>query len=554
MELSSEQIRWKRTNFWLSKKHQEAIPVSLVAPNEDKTVIFNVAGMQPLVPYLSGKPHPKGKRLYNIQKCIRTNDIDEVGDERHLTMFEMMWNRSLGDYYKKESLLRSIEFITKQVGLDINKLGCSIFWWYYDENNQELIPYDHEAEEVLLKAGIEKNRIKAIAMEKGKKCDNFRWPPGKIWPCWPCAEFHYDRWEERGPNDRNIGENDRFIEIRNNVFMEYYKDEAEEYSKLSQQNVDTGMWLERLMMIIQKKETIFETDLFQNTMTSIEKLSQKDYPPYQTIQSQQTKSQKEQTQSFRIIADHIRASVFLIADWVVPSNELRGYVLRRLIRRAFFHYSKLTSKVDIKKFATDLTQSVIDKYKAFFTELENATNIEHVLIEECNQFQKTLDRGEKKLYDILGQKNSAEISGEEAFLLYDTFGFPLDLTKELAQKSGYSVDEAWYEEAMKHAKVKAKKSSSNKFVKEVDRAKYLQWIQPTKFIGYDTTHLENPQIIKQFSINDQHIIIFDKTPFYAEWGWQTGDSGIIILNDGTHWSISTVMKYEGVFLHFIDKV
>ncbi len=509
--------------------------------------------MQPLVPYLSGKPHPQGKRLYNIQKCIRTNDIDEVGDERHLTMFEMMGNRSLGDYYKKESLLRSIEFITQHAGLDINKLGCSIFGWYYDENNQELIPYDHEAEEVLLRAWIQRNRIRAISMQKGKKCDNFRWPPGKLWPCWPCAEFHYDRGADRGPNDRYIGENDRFIEIRNNVFMEYYKNDAGEYSKLSQQNVDTGMWLERLMMIIQGKETIFETDLFQDIINATENISNKKYPPYTVQHAEQTLQQKKQTQSFRIIADHIRASVFLIADGVIPSNELRGYVLRRLIRRAFFHYTKTTNKIEIKKFTTDLTQSVIYKYKNFFTELQNVTNIEQVLIDECEQFQKTLDRGERKLQEIMTQNtNTKVISWDDAFLLHDTFWFPFDLTKELVAQNGFTVDEWAYETTMQQAKSKAKQGSSSKFSKEIDRAKYLEGIQPTKFLGYNTIELQNSKILKDLIINDQHIIIFDKTPFYAESGWQTGDTGTIIAEDWKKLSVKSVTKYGGVFLHFIE--
>ncbi len=560
--MKSSQIRTLWNQFRTEKNHKTAKPVSLVAPSEDKTVLFNVAGMQPLVPYLSGKPHPNGDRIYNIQKCIRTNDIEDIGDERHLSMFEMMGNRSLGDYFKKESLIRSWEFLTneKYLNLDPNKIGCSVFWWY-EKDGEVIIPYDQEAHDTLLSLGMNPKHIKAIPMFHGEKCDNFWWPAGAIWPCGPCAEFHYDRGDDYGPNDWNIGINDRFIEIWNNVFMEFYKDEKGEYAALSQQNVDTGMGMERLTMVLQEAETIFETDLFFSSISLVENFTSTSYPALKKNESLMSEVELAVTKSYRIILDHVRASIFLLSDGVVPSNEGRWYVLRRLIRRAWFHLNKLHAdhnEKELHNFIHDFTNHIFELFDKQYSwidqsDTQHKEEIAHRLLQEIDKFLHTLQKGEKQLKKTIQWITSDTLSGDDVFLLYDTFGFPVELTQEIAQDAWIKVDILWYEKAMSAAKKKAKSSSKDKFTRGVDRAKYLEGVQPTEFIWYDTLESLNPTILKQFQLDDgQRIMVFDRTPFYATWWWQTGDNGTLELDDGTLYTITNVIKYSGVFLHFVE--
>lgn len=531
---TAHEVRALRHDFWTDKAraHELLSPVSLVSPADDPTVLFNVAGMQQLVPYLSWKDHPQWCRLYNIQPCLRTNDIEDIGDERHLSMFEMMGNRSLGDYFKQEALTRSVEFLVEVLGLDKDRLGCSVFGGYTDHDGQELISYDHEAADILLSLGISQERIKAIPMIAWEKCDNFRWPAGAVGPCGPCAEFHYDRGDDWWPNDWDIGANDRFIEIWNNVFMEFYKHHDGSFTKLSQQNVDTGMWFERLMMVLQEKETVFETDVFGGFMTAVEDFSGVSYPAYHKPQAWFSIQENALVQSYRIVADHVRASEKLIEDGVVPSNDARWYVLRRLIRRSYLHFVRLSVSLD-----------------------QVLTLVDHQDIwrNELLQFEKTLTRGQKYLEKLLNQSSGDVIAGADAFLLSDTYGFPLELTQELALERGYTVDVDGYEQALADARVKAQQDAKRTFSRGVDWAQYLDGVPPTLFFGYDALDVVDPQIIKQIVLDDGRLVmIFDKTPFYAESGGQTGDRGVIVFDDGSTKTITDVKKYNDVFLHFVE--
>lgn len=545
--MKSELVRQLWSQFWESPEqwHKLVSPSSLVPDSQDKTVIFNTAGMQQLVPYLTGKSHSLGKRIYNIQRCVRTNDIDDIGDERHLSMFEMMGNWSLWDYFKKESLTWSIRFLTEVIGIDISRIGATIFV------GKNWIPKDLEAKNILLTLGIPEERIKELDE------DNFWGPAGTIGPCGPCSEIYVDRWDDYGPNDRNLWVNDRFIEVWNNVFMEYYKDEKGVYTKLSQQNVDTGMGFERLMMIIQWKETIFETDIFEGIIKTIEEFFGNVYPPYNTLENNFSSEQKTLTRSFRIITDHVRSSVFLMADGVIPSNEGRGYVLRRLIRRMYYHMIKINKNSYLSWDAVAqcielLVGNIALKYSTAYSHIDyNKTHITYGLITEIWQFQEALKRWEKVLEEIVKTQQTKIISGTNAFLLYDTYGFPIELTQEVAINFWFTVDLNWFSQELEIAKDKSRKSSSQMFKKSLDWAKYLEWIPQTKFLWYIDVTLVKFSLLKEIDLEWAKVLVFDSTPFYAESGGQTSDKGSIELDDGRIFEVVDVQKYAWVFLHFV---
>ena len=560
MSLTSNKVRQLRDTFWKERAHHESKASSLIPASEDKTVIFNIAGMQPLVPYLTGKVHPQGTKLFNIQRCIRTNDIEDIGDERHCTFFEMMGNWSLGDYFKKESLQRSIEFLVDELGLEKDKLGCTIFWGLFDTDGNKIIPYDKDAENVLLANGIPHERIKAIPMTMGKKCDNRWWPAGPIGPCWPSAEFHYDRGEQWGNNDWNMGENDRFMEVWNNVFMEYYKDKNGEFSPLSQKNIDTGMGLERLMMILNDADTVFETDLFIPIINYIEEISGTDYAVFHKKTIELSQTEEANTRSYRIVCDHIRSVSFLIMDGVIPSNESRGYVCRRLIRRLYYHLSKLYNNIEeldnekvLHKKISGLTSVIVNHYRDAYPELvREEKNITNTLTKEIANFQKTIKKWRKLLEEYMNESANKVLIGAHVFKLYDTFGFPLELTEEIAEEQGYNVDKDGFETHMKEARQLAKQASQKKFRKDVDWASYLEGVSPTKFIGWDHVADEDMKVIKDFDVDGQRVIIFDSTPFYAEGGGQTGDTGTLIDKNGQEFTVTTVKKYDWIYLHFVE--
>ena len=543
--MKSEDIRkkWKEFWEWSPRDHKELKPASLV-PQQDKTSLFTVAWMQQLVPYLSWKPHPDGKRLYNIQKCIRTPDIDEIGDERHLTMFEMMWNWSLGDYFKEESLKWSVEFLTKVCGIPLERIWATIFWW----NKQLWLWEDTQSRKILNKLWIPDERIRALE-------DNWWGPAWEVGPCWPDCEFYVDRWDEFWPADWLMDDNPRYTEIWNNVFMEFYKNSDWSFSKLPQQNVDTWMWLERLAMILQNKNTIFETDLFEGILKSIEKFTEKKYPPFYKNENDLNNQEKQITRRFRIITDHLRWSLFLIADWVIPSNEARWYVLRRLIRRAFYNIYLLNKSANYKNLVYEVANWVKQKYGPFWTNLNNIEPLVEILLSEIDKFNKTIQKWLKLIEEeILKIKQSweKEISGEILFKLYDTYGFPFELSKEIAEVEKLTVDEKWFKQLLKQAKEKSRQNAKNVFKRWIDWWKYLEWIPPTKFIWYDNLELENPKLLKYFEIEGNKIYVFDKTPFYAESWWQTADKWKIVLDDGTVLNVIDVQNIWGVYLHFIN--
>ena len=543
--MKSEQIRKEWQKFWEDKNrnHKHLSPAPLI-PQWDKTSLFTVAGMQQLVPYLSGKPHEDGKRLFNIQKCVRTPDIDEIGDERHLTMFEMMWNWSLGDYFKKESITWSVEFLYNVCKIPLEKIWATIFLW-----NKELwLEEDKEARKILNDCGIPDERIRAME-------ENWWGPAGEVGPCGPDCEFYVDRWEEFGKDDWLLDENDRYTEIWNNVFMEFYKNQDWTFTPLPAKNVDTGMGLERLAMILQWKKTIFETDLFEWIIQTIEKQTWKKYPPYSVDENKLNKEEKWITRRFRIITDHLRGSLFLIADGVLPSNEWRGYVLRRLIRRSFYNLYLLNKDIDYKKTVKEVYKAVESKYGEFRTNLQNNETLSDIIITEMEKFEKTISKWLKLLSEIIKtveNMDSNTLDGEIIFKLYDTYGFPFELTKEIAEEKWLKVDEAWFKKYMQEAKNKSKANAKWVFSRWIDWAKYLEGIQPTEFVWYDNLELKNPKLLKEIEIDWQKIYVFDKTPFYAEWGWQTGDKWEIQLDDGTVLKVQDVKKIAGVYLHFVE--
>lgn len=540
--MQSENIRKWWNDFWLEKtrNHKELSPASLI-PKGDTTSLFTVAWMQQLVPYLSWKIHEQGTRLFNIQKCIRTPDIDEIGDERHLTMFEMMWNWSLWDYFKKDSITWSIEYLTRVCNIPLEKIWATIYAW----DEKLWLEEDKESRQILNKLWIPNTRIKAMK-------ENWWGPAGEVGPCGPDCEFYYDRGDKFWLNDWLMDDNDRYIEIWNNVFMEYYKDQDGNFKKLSQQNIDTGMGLERLSMILQNKNTIFETDLFEWIIKAIQTYTWFSYPPYEKEEVKFTEKEQEITKRFRIIADHIRASLFLISDGIIPSNEWRGYVLRRLIRRAFYNMYLLNENIDYKKLVNAIYKAVESKYWQFRQNIKNNQTLPDIIVNEIWKFEKTIQKWLKLLNEKLEDISWNMIDGEICFKLYDTFGFPFELTKEIWESRWYNIDEKGFKKYMQKAKEKSKENAKTVFKRWIDWAAYLKGIAPTKFVGYENLEEENIKVLKYFEVEWNKIYIFDKTPFYAEWGGQTADKWKIILDDGNELNIKDVQNFAWVYLHFIE--
>ncbi|HOV13786.1 MAG TPA: alanine--tRNA ligase [Spirochaetota bacterium] len=421
-------LRKKYIEFFISKGHKHIASASLI-PENDPTVLFTTAGMHPLVPYLLGQEHPEGKRLVNYQKCIRTGDIDDVGDASHLTFFEMLGNWSLGDYFKKEAISWSFEFLTKVLGFDINKLHITVF-----EGDKDA-PRDEESASYWLSLGIPKDRIYYKPKE-----DNWWGPAGLTGPCGPDTEMFIDTGKEScSPNCGPGCRCGKYFEIWNDVFMQYNKNEDGSYIPLKQQNVDTGMGIERTVAMLTGKKTVYDTESFTPIIRKIEELSGKKYGV-----------NSEYDKAIRIISDHIRTSTFIIGDarGIAPSNVGAGYVLRRLIRRAV-RYGKL---IDIKpNFLSKIAKVVVEIMHEFYSELKvNENKIYEELDREENKFEETLEHGMKELEKILPKLkefNQDTISGKTAFKLYDTYGFPIEFTKEIAQEKGFKVDEKGFKEA-----------------------------------------------------------------------------------------------------------
>ena len=429
------EIRNKYLNFF--KKHGHAvIPSAPLIPENDPSVLFTTAGMQPLVPYLLGEKHPAGKRLTDYQKCVRTNDIEEVGDNRHLTYFEMLGNWSLGDYFKEEAVSMSFEFLTKELGIPAEKISVTCF------AGDEDAPRDEVTAECWRKAGIPDERIYFYG-----KDDNW-WIAGEDGPCGPDTEMFYDTGKEPcSENCQPSCDCGKYVEIWNNVFMEYYKSKDGKYSKLKQQNVDTGMGLERITFLLQGKTTPFDTELFAPVMEELESLQKVD-----------------DIKSRRIIAEHLRSSMMIISDGGRPSNIDRGYILRRLIRRMTRHLNKL--QISLDKLG-ELIELDVDILKEMYPELDkNRDIIKQVILEEKDKFVKTLSHGEKefeKAIQRLKQENKDTIDGQTIFKLYETYGFPPEITSDLAEEQGFKIDMTEFDKLFKEHQDKSRMGSAQKF-------------------------------------------------------------------------------------------
>ena len=429
------EIRNKYLNFFKEHGHS-VIPSAPLIPENDPSVLFTTAGMQPLVPYLLGEKHPSGTRLTDYQKCVRTNDIDEVGDNRHLTYFEMLGNWSLGDYFKEESIQMSFDFLTKELQIPVEKLSVTVF------AGDEDCPRDEIAAECWKKAGILDGHIYYYG-----KDDNW-WIAGEEGPCGPDTEMFYDTGKPAcGPDCQPSCDCGKYVEIWNNVFMEYFKSKDGKYSKLSQRNVDTGLGLERMTMLLQGKETPFDTELFKPVMDKLVELEKVDI-----------------IESRRIVAEHLRSSMMIISDGGRPSNVDRGYVLRRLIRRMVRHMNKLQINLDEISTLIDIN---VDNLKEMYPDLsKNSELIKNVIIEEKNKFVKTLTHGEKEFEKEMNKakdQGKNKIDGKVVFKLYDTYGFPPEVTSELAQENNMTVDMKEFDELFKAHQEKSRMGSEQKF-------------------------------------------------------------------------------------------
>jgi len=419
----------KYIEFFKSKNHKEIQNSSLI-PENDPTVLFTTAGMHPLVPYLLGEKHPLGKRLCNVQRCIRTGDIDEVGDATHHTFFEMMGNWSLGDYFKEDAIKFTFEFHTKIMKVPLEKYAVSIF------KGDKNVSLDIKSKDVWKKLGIPEERIATLGKE-----DNWWGPAGKTGPCGPDTEMFYWTGKEKAPKEFNP-KNKNWVEIGNDVLMEFVKDESGKYISAKQKNIDFGGGVERNLAVLNGLDDNYLTNCFLPIIKKIEKLSGKKY--------------SENKKSMRIIADHIKASVFIIADGISPSNTEQGYILRRLIRRAIRNMKELKMEKQIVQIA----EPVFEIYSDYSHLQKNKNKILEELKKEEEKFLETLEKGIREFKKMIKDE---KISGKEAFLLYQSYGFPIELTKEIASESGSKVDEKSFEEELKKHQELSRTASAGRF-------------------------------------------------------------------------------------------
>ena len=430
------ELRRKYIEYFKRNGHKE-IPSAPVVPENDPTVLFTTAGMHPLVPYLLGEPHPQGKRLTDYQKCIRTGDIDSVGDPCHLTYFEMMGNWSLGDYFKDESIKMSYNFLKDELGFDMDKISVTVF------AGEDGIPRDEEAANAWANMGIPRDRIFYLGRE-----DNWWGPAGETGPCGPDTEIFFDTGKPKCSENCNPSCGcGKYLEIWNNVFMQYNKTKDGKYEPLKQKNVDTGLGLERVISLLQGKNNVYETELFADVIAKIQELAK-----------------NFNINSARIIADHLRASIFMIIDGVRPSNVEQGYVLRRLLRRVIRHMRKV--EIDPNEIST-LVEKFVEIMAEMYPEVPaNKDTIIEVIKEEKDKFVKTLEHGEKEFIKN-AEKTKAEgkekLDGEVVFRLYDTFGFPPEMTAELAEEKGLKIDMNEFEELFKKHQEISRAGSEAKF-------------------------------------------------------------------------------------------
>ena len=523
------ELRRLYLDFFESKGHLKMKSFSLVPHNDNSLLIIN-SGMAPLKPYFTGQEIPPRRRVTTCQKCIRTGDIENVGKTaRHGTFFEMLGNFSFGDYFKTEAIHWSWEFLTEVVGLDANRLYPSI----YEDDDEAFDIWNKEI-------GIAPERIFRFGKE-----DNF-WEHG-AGPCGPCSEIYYDRGEKYGcgkPGCTVGCDCDRYMEVWNNVFSQFNNDGHGHYTDLIQKNIDTGMGLERLAVVVQDVDSIFDVDTLQALRNKVCEMAGVKY-----------KEDEKQDVSIRVITDHIRSVTFMVSDGIMPSNEGRGYVLRRLLRRAARH-GRLLGIQD--KFLSKLCETVIEGSKDGYPELEEKKEfITKVISEEEEKFNKTIDQGLSILADMekaLEEQNKNVLSGEDTFKLYDTYGFPIDLTKEILEEKNITIDEEGFSKCMNEQREKARKARKVSNYMGADATVYDE-IDPaitSEFVGYDklkndskvTVLTTEEDVVEALSEGDKGTIIVDETVFYATMGGQEGDKGYITSPEG-EFKVDTTIKLKG---------
>lgn len=528
------ELRKMFLDFFESKGHLVMKSFSLV-PHNDKSLLLINAGMAPLKPYFTGQEIPPRTRVATCQKCIRTGDIENVGKTaRHGTFFEMLGNFSFGDYFKKEAIAWSWEFLTKVVGLDENRLYPSVF-----ESDDEAFEIWNKQE------GIPADRIFRFGKE-----DNF-WEHG-AGPCGPCSEIYYDRGEKYGCGkpDCKVGcDCDRYIEVWNNVFTQFENDGKGNYEELANKNIDTGMGLERLAVVVQDVDSIFAVDTIKALLDRVCELAHTAY-----------QADEKKDISIRLITDHIRSVTFMISDGIMPSNEGRGYVLRRLLRRAARHGRILGIE---GAFLAELSKTVIEMSKDGYPELfEKREMIFRVLTEEEEKFNKTIDQGLailRELEEKLSAKGEKRLSGADAFKLYDTYGFPLDLTREILEEKGFAIDEEGFQKEMDAQKEKARKArkTTNYMGADVTVYQSIDAALTTEFTGYDklvdesviTVLTTEDAVVEALTDGQTGTILTEKTPFYATMGGQQADTGIISCKDGEFEVLDTIKLQGGKVGH-----
>lgn len=528
------ELRRMYLDFFKSKDHLVMNSFSLVPHNDNSLLLIN-AGMAPLKPYFTGAEIPPKRRVATCQKCIRTGDIENVGKTaRHGTFFEMLGNFSFGDYFKKEAIHWSWEFLTEVVGLDANRLYPSV---YLEDDEAWNIWHDE--------IGIPAEKIFRFGKE-----DNF-WEHG-AGPCGPCSEIYYDRGEKYGCGkpDCTVGcDCDRYIEVWNNVFTQFENDGHGNYELLKQKNIDTGMGLERLATVVQDVDSIFDVDTMQALRDRVCEFAHAVY-----------KTDEKKDISIRLIVDHIRSATFMISDGIMPTNEGRGYVLRRLIRRAARHGRMLG--ID-GKFLSQLSETVIEGSRDGYPELEEKRDfIFKVLSQEEDKFNRTIDQGLSILADLESEleKNGAKtLAGKDAFVLYDTYGFPLDLTKEILEEKGYTIDEDGFKACMEEQRQKARAARGTTNYMGADATVYDQIpaAVTTEFVGYDTLSCDSvitvlttqSELTEALTEGVRGTVLTEKTPFYGTMGGQEGDKGVISCPAGRFIVEDTIHLLGGKYGH-----
>ena len=537
------ELRKMYLDFFEGKEHLVMKSFSLVPHNDNSLLLIN-AGMAPLKPYFTGQEIPPKKRVATCQKCVRTGDIENVGKTaRHLTFFEMLGNFSFGDYFKHEAIAWSWEFLTKVIGMEPERLYPSV----YGEDDEAFNIWVNEI-------GVPEEKITRFYRDENGECDNF-WEHG-AGPCGPCSEIYYDRGVEYGCGkpDCKVGcDCDRFMEVWNNVFTQFDGDGHGNYTELENKNIDTGMGLERLAVVVQEVDSVFDID----TMKAIrDKICSLAGIQYQTDEIKDI--------SIRLVTDHIRSSTFMVSDGIMPSNIGRGYVLRRLIRRAVRHGRKLGIN---NKFMAELAKTVINESKDGYPELDEKREfILNVLSQEEDKFDKTIDQGLNILNEMqkkIEEAGKKELSGDDAFKLYDTYGFPLDLTMEILGEKGYTIDEDGFKAAMEMQKRKAHDAhkTTNYMGAEETVYQQLDTSLTTEFTGYDNLTRESgitalttgTEVVQALTDGEAGTIITGQTPFYATMGGQQADTGIITA-DGSEFQVTDVINLQGGKTGHVGKV